>query len=170
MELRLPFLVIIFIVFSSFNGENGEGKSQFLEGDNYTQLLEGNWVLVKIEAPDSIDIVPRSLAKEGFKISSDQTTTIPYERVVLKDYLSKQLIPGITKFIFNKDNTFIFFRKEAITFSGNWVIQKNELILEYKSAEALNTKLNRLVRLDSRELVLESESHNKIVLFYFIKR
>ncbi len=130
-------------------------------------LLVGNWALVKIESPDSIDIIPRS--NEGVCISSEKTTAISYQRVALKDYLEKQLMPCITKFVFNKDNTFSFYRKERLTHSGKWFIRKNELVFEFKSGESTNTKLNKIVSINATELILESESHNKPVVFHFAK-
>ena len=167
MKKYSPLYLALFIALVSFRTSNYSYNSETLL--NNDSLLTGKWVLVNIEAPDSIDIVPRSIAMQGLKISSEETTKIPYERVVLQDYLQKQLHLGITKFIFNKDNTFSFQREEKLTYSGNWMIQNNELILEYKSAEILNTKFNKLLKLDTNELVLESESHNKTVVFHFRK-
>ena len=106
----LPLSILLIIFFASFHAsEKNDCPLPYATSSNSEQLLLGNWVLVKIEAPDSIDIVPRATAMEGLRISSEQTSTISYQRVALKDYLEKQLKIYVTKFIFNSNNTFDFF-------------------------------------------------------------
>ncbi len=166
MTKTLPLLSFIFVFLTSFIFIEGKTK-KIGEFSNPIQpnLIVGNWVLCTISAKDSIDVIPASGL--SVPISSNGTIKITTERVSLLDYISRQLKPGITKFLFSADNSFQFYRKESLAHSGKWTLNNETLVLEFSSGEKINTQSNKIISVDSTELVLESESHGKPITLHF---
>lgn len=166
---KIKFILPLFFVFfsSMFLSVNimAENKSTSIS----TADLNGTWIMSGIEANDIVEIYitkdrTEKADNSGVEKNKSEKVSIP-----LKKILQNELSIGNTKFVFN-NGTFDFYRKSSLTFSGNWVLNANELTLKFKSANNENVKHNKIITLTDKLLVMESESYNKKVVFTFIKK
>lgn len=157
--------IILLVTLASFN-YNGEKAPPCNPSANSGSLVVGQWVLSAITSNDSVAVIPRSA--EGVPVSSDMAINIRHEQIALADYLKKQLYPGATRFIFKEDQSYEFFRKDNLTHSGHWSVDGEKLKIEFGPEKKIKT--SKIIKLNSTELILESESHNKPVTFYFIRQ
>lgn len=135
--------------------------------------LTGTWVMSGIETNDVIEIYmskSRMESLEDAKAKKEEMVTIP-----LKKVLMRELSIGNTKFVF-KNGSFDFYRSASLTFSGKWSLSSDQLILKYSSSKSdkakqeESVKENKILKLTDKLLVLESESHGKMVTFTFVKK
>lgn len=163
--LKNLLFIILLVTLLSFNYER-EKAPLYNPSANSKSPVVGQWVLSAISANDSVEVIPRSA--EGVPISSDMAINIKHEQIALADYLKKQLFPGTTRFIFKDDQSYAFFRKDNLTHSGYWSIDGDKLKIEFGPEKKIKT--SKIIKLSSTELIIESESHNKPVTFYFIRQ
>lgn len=165
MIKKLPLCLLLLLTLPSFHWIEKPAIPASSDSEN---LLPGKWLLSKIVAKGNIDVIPRS--EEGVPVSSDGTIKVKHRQIPLIDYLNKQLFIGVTKFIFKDDFSYEFFRKDKVTHSGKWLMEDKKLTFEFSSGESNIVKVNKIKKLNSTELVMESESHNKPVIFYFTRQ
>ena len=154
------FLILVFGTFGA------DANSSQIEGESYNKLIVGEWVLSKIEAPDKISI----LAKEDVPVSSNQgKTIIDKENIItipLEDFLKRQLTVGLTKIIFTT-NDVVYQKNPKSSIKGEWQVVESTLKIAFN--DGANQKMSKIVSLNNQILVLESESQNKPVKFYYTR-
>ncbi|PCH69452.1 MAG: hypothetical protein COC01_01500 [Bacteroidetes bacterium] len=150
---------------SSFASVPVKSPQSEIERDS---LLTGKWVLEKIEASGTFIIAKKKEGEKGiaYPVSSEGDANIEYEEIPLKKYMETQLIKGVTKFIFTDDKKFEFYRKENLKHNGSWKIQNDELDFMYENGLS---KKNNIIKLNSSQLVITSESHGKPIILHFTK-
>jgi len=132
------------------------------------QNVTGKWILANIDSKDTI------LVQDSYEslmpISSEKVKEKPamVHKIALKDYMKKDLHPGITKFVFG-NGTFEFYRMETITYSGTFTIKGSALSLFRPTTKNSKPKISKIVLLNEKQLILESESNGKPLTLTFSK-
>jgi len=162
--LILPVFLCFFMIANPASAQQPPGSQS---------LLEGQWVLKKLVAPDTVRVHKKAMLvqiKDGSKVPIIPDSA--YNNVCLQDYLGKDLVPGVTKLVFSATDV-QFYRGQKLTHSGKWEISGNAkdggdaLVFTYNNSA--NKKYNKLVSVDADELVLGTEEKGKPVTFYFAK-
>ena len=162
---KYTLILLVFGVAANFSKVNAKSSSISVSASD----LAGTWVLNAIDANDIIEISVNKSNSESIDNTGAQKTKSQKMSIPLKKILQNELSIGNTKFVFS-NGAFDFYRKSNLTFSGNWLLNADELTLKYNSGNFENIKNNKILKLTDKILMMESESYGKKVVFTFIKK
>lgn len=163
--LTSTLIILMFGVSSKITNAKAKSSSLIIS----VSELSGTWILNSIDANDIIQISINKESSESIDNNGVQKKQSEKMNIPLKKILQKELSIGNTKFIFS-NGKFDFYRKSNLTFSGNWLLNADELTLKYNSGNFENIKNNKILKLTDKILMMESESYGKKVVFTFIKK